>query len=139
MHKAVLIRLQQSEQQTLGQLILFSGNIKVFECKTLELPWRGNARNISRIPAGTYKVALGKSPRYGEAFRLAAVPGRSHILIHEGNFYDNTKGCILVGAEFKDIDHDGIKDLTASLSTVNALKGITKEFILQIIDNEVAV
>jgi hypothetical protein len=42
------------------------------------------------------------------------VLGRDNILIHKGNFNEDTKGCILIGNGFKDIDFDGMPDLLNS-------------------------
>ena len=70
------------------------------ECFTLENPWKGNERNVSCVPAGTYKLRHTNSPRYGpDSLKLCDVPGRSHILIHQGNWERNTRGCILVGKQ----------------------------------------
>ena len=65
---------------------------------TLERPWLGNAEGISCIPEGEYPVALMFSPHFNrEMPHLLGVPDRSDILIHWGNFVENTHGCILVG------------------------------------------
>ena len=69
-----------------------------FFCNSLELPDKGNARNISCIPAGLYDVRL----TYSSAFKrtlplLMNVPGRSGIRIHRGNKAADTQGCILLG------------------------------------------
>jgi hypothetical protein len=68
-----------------------------FECKTLELPFRGNQREISCIPPGTYTCRRVNSPRFEETFEITGVPNRSHVLIHAGNKPAHTKGCILLG------------------------------------------
>jgi hypothetical protein len=64
---------------------------------TLEFPDRGNQRWISRIPEGTYFGELYNSPEKGLTIRLRDVPGRSDILIHAGNYPEDTSGCILPG------------------------------------------
>ena len=55
--KAILTRLDDDGKQTLGHLMLFKGLEKVFECKTLELPWKANETNVSCVPKGVYKVS----------------------------------------------------------------------------------
>lgn len=134
MKKAVLIRVKQSSEQTLGYLSVFEGEKKVFECRTLELPHRNNERNISSIPEGEYLAKKVNSPTYGNVFEVLNVPNRSHILIHAGNFYTDTKGCIIVGNAFRDINADGVKDVLASKSTLAVLNGIADEVKLRIID-----
>lgn len=49
------------------------------------------------IPAGTYRVEMDQSPRFGRVPHIRDVPGFTHILIHAGNVADHTRGCILVG------------------------------------------
>lgn len=67
----------------------------VFFCHTLEPPRTGEH---PCIPQGHYKVEMYPSGKF-HALRpiLLNVPGRSGILIHEGNFPRDTMGCILVG------------------------------------------
>lgn len=88
-----LIRLEESSQGTLGAIRIDG---RLF-CACLELPDRGNAANISRIPPGNYICAKTVSPRFGETYEVLDVPQRSHILFHAGNTDDDTQGCILLG------------------------------------------
>ena len=67
---------------------------------TLELPWRDNRFNVSRIPAGIYEVRPRVSPKFGKCFRLVGTEPRTEILIHAGNTAEDTEGCILVGSYF---------------------------------------
>ena len=127
-HKAVLIRAISQPLQTMGSFHLFSGAKEVYEACVLELPDLGNQKFISRIPAGTYEVIKSNSPRYGLSFHIKAVFGRTHILIHAGNYKKDTKGCILLGATFKDIDRDGLADVTSSRKMIKELKKITDGF-----------
>ena len=76
-----------------------------FNSFTLELPWRGNRKNISCIPPGSYDVQIRISPRYGRIYWVMEVAGRKYILIHSGNWAGDVKkglkthtnGCILMG------------------------------------------
>lgn len=96
-----LIRTESSEQGTFGVL-----TARDFEILTLELPWRDNQRNISRIPAGDYRCDSITSNRFGPCWWVRDVPGRSEILFHCGNLAGDreqglrtdTLGCILFGS-----------------------------------------
>lgn len=124
---ATLNRTGSSEVQTLGEMILKDGEREIFNCKTLELPWRDNNINISCIPAGKYEVVKRFSEKYKKHFHLLNVPGRSMILIHSGNYYTDTKGCILVGETLTDINADGYRDVTSSRITMAKLTQLLPE------------
>lgn len=79
-------------------------------CDGLEPPWRANARRVSCIPTGRYPLRLrdwgswhdAALKKFGEPFHkgmieICDVPHRSDILIHWGNYPDDTLGCLLVG------------------------------------------
>ena len=120
--KAVITREKHSDKQTLGTLILRDdeGN-KLFMCKTLELPWNENKKNESCIPLGNYKVSTRQSAKYNKHYHIEDVSGRSLILIHIGNYYTQTRGCVLVGKAIADIDGDSYKDVTNSKDTLQKL------------------
>lgn len=120
-HQIVITRTQQDEVQTLGKLELYNNKEKLFECKTLELPWKDNQRRISCIPEGHYEAQKHISPNFGKSVWIKGVPNRTEILIHKGNFYTDILGCVLLGVEHVDINNDGHKDVTNSKNTVNAL------------------
>lgn len=84
-----------------------------FFCHTLEPPRTGQH---PCIPEGRYKVEMYPSGKF-HALRpiLLNVPGRSGILIHEGNFPRDTKGCILVGK------NERVGSLSYSVNTLSEL------------------
>lgn len=132
----VIMRTKQDEHQTSGTLELFDSNGKLFECLTLELPWRNNQQRISRIPDNHYKAVKHQSPKFGNTIWIQDVPNRSEILIHRGNYRRDTLGCILVGEKLIDIDGDGHKDVTNSTATMNKLYELVKDPVyVNIIDN----
>jgi len=64
-----------------------------FRLHVTELPWRDNRSNLSCIPPGEYNCGLVRSPRFGVVYHIKDVPGRTHVLIHSGNYAgDSTKG-----------------------------------------------
>lgn len=125
--KAFLNRLTKNEKQTLGRFTLYDGLEEVFSCVTLELPDKGNRNSISSIPIGTYKVIHRRSKKYNNHLILLDVPNRRYILIHSGNFYTDTRGCILVGSRFGEINQDSLLDITASKRTLSRLLETTDE------------
>lgn len=118
----LLYRLKDTCQYTQGRLFLFDGADMLFNCCSLELPWRANKKNISRIPPGIYATEKRYSIKYSDHIHILGVPGRSMILIHAGNFTRQTRGCVLIGKYFKDIDSDGLPDVCQSRM---ALKNLT--------------
>lgn len=117
-----LKRIEQNEKQTIGHLFVRNnagGVIAVFS--TIELPFRRNERNISSIPVGKYQVVKRWSIKYGHHFHVVDVIGRSMILIHTGNYYTQTQGCILIGYYHSDINADGLLDVVESKKAIAAL------------------
>lgn len=126
--------------ETLGELIVWDDqNDEAFRCKTLELPWKNNANNISCIPEGEYLVVKRKAHnlRKYDHFHVTDVKGRTWILIHTGNKISHIQGCILVGNEFKHIDNDGNLDVVNSTVTLKVLYSIMPDkFKLNITNNK---
>lgn len=138
MNTLVIDRIEESDEQTIGKLRLRNCNGEViFDCYTLELPWKDNERNISRIPAGEYFAAKHKSPKFGDTIWIQNVPNRSEILIHKGNYKKDTLGCILVGQDLVDIDGDGYKDVTNSSKTIEKLLTLLNKEILTVHINNI--
>lgn len=93
----LLNRITISKTRTLGNLRV-DGRDTVFA--TLEPQGLDLTVKPRSIPAGTYRVSLRKSPRLGYVTPyLHDVPGFSDVLIHIGNFPQDTLGCILVGLD----------------------------------------
>jgi hypothetical protein len=118
----ILKRYFDNGIQTTGILKLCDsqGNtILIFD--TLELPFKENKWAVSCIKTGVYVVKRKTSYRHGQCFELQNVLGRSNILIHKGNFNSDTKGCILIGNGFKDINLDKMPDLLNSKLAMNNL------------------
>ena len=86
-----------------GDLVIEDG----WNCKTGELPWRDNQRNISCIPQGVYICKWIFSPKHGGCYELQNVPNRSNIQIHSANFCGDEElelrcellGCIALGSD----------------------------------------
>ena len=117
MEEITLRRIATQGKQITGEIIR-AGQVVA---KTIELEWKNNARRISCIPVGTYTVVKRTTNRYGNHFHLINVPNRSMILIHSGNYYSDSLGCIIVGDAHKDIDGDGMVDVINSKATLSKM------------------
>jgi len=103
------IKLKRTDfllDRTLGILTVTDLNNKTFSFATLELPYKNNNKNISCIKSGKYPISKRYSQKYGWHWILHNVPNRELILIHVGNYPRDTKGCILIGTGFEDINND---------------------------------
>jgi len=90
-----LNREASSNHGTLGE-ILDPGGSHV--CYTIERPWLNNDSGTSCIPTGTYTCAPHNSAAHPNVWELENVPGRTAILIHNGNTENDSLGCIIVGS-----------------------------------------
>lgn len=96
--KLNLIRVAQSEAGTFGVLVDEDNEWPI--CLTCEEPWLDNTPSKSCIPVGDYAVAFFTSQKHPNVWQVLNVPGRSGILIHDGNEIQDTAGCILVGSYY---------------------------------------
>lgn len=117
MEEITLRRLDSGKKQITGEIIR-GGEVVA---KTIELAWKDNARRISSIPTGSYSTVKRTSSKYGNHFHLINVPGRDMILIHSGNYYSDSLGCIIVGEKHTDIDKDGLLDVVNSKATLQKM------------------
>ena len=114
--KITLIRTAFFDKCTLGVL-----HINDMELCTLELPYKDNQPMISCIPTGTYKLTKRYSEKYKYHYIVEPTPGRTAILIHKGNTFEHTHGCILVGMALGDVNADGIPDVVRSGEAMEVL------------------
>jgi len=132
----VIVCNQQTAVQIIGTLLCYDENhnlIRTFRC--LELPDKNNKVRESCIPIGTYKASLELHTRFGRCARINNVDDRKGILIHVGNFYWQTFGCVLIGLMLSDIDKDGNKDVIQSMSAMQSFYSVMQsEFSIKIIE-----
>ncbi len=87
------LRLERQYLERATNGVLYSGNEKLGY--TIELPWKDNAKQVSCIPEGRYRLVRRKSKKYGDHFLVKDVPNRQLILIHPANdAVKELKGCI---------------------------------------------
>lgn len=135
MKKLVLTRLQSDETRTLGRLSVFMGLSEQARFVTLEPPWKSNKTAQSCIPAGKYPIMPRSSQKFGDHLILDDVEGREFILIHRGNFPNDSTGCILLGMRFSDIDNDGKIDIAGSADAMGILVQLVREEAVLIIND----
>ena len=154
MVQAVLIRRDTGDQGTFGDFHLLDGR---FRCKTVELPWRENARGVSCIPAGIYLFKWRTdSPAHGECYeewddpetaKKEDVPERDCVQIHAANlagdaakgYVAQLRGCIAPGLAFAMFPAGTIKGqktpqkgVTQSGKALEALINETKKELLEL-------
>ncbi len=116
----ILTRTLDNGTETIGVL-----TYKNFNCKTLELPYKNNQRNISCIPTGTYQVKYTFSWKFMKyTYEIQNVPNRAGIRIHSANFVNELLGCIALGNGLLDINKDGLLDVINSRNTIKAFENI---------------
>lgn len=137
--KVFIVRTEKTDTHIKGVLFVVNKDARViFYCSTLELPYRDNQRRISSIPPGVYPAKWEYSAKFKrELWEFKGVPGRYEIKIHVGNYaiVPKLEGCILVGQYFKDINSDGIPDITNSgytLGLFHTAMGDQKETIITV-------
>jgi hypothetical protein len=105
---AVLVRNIDNGTETLGTLQVG----QVFQCRTLERSYKNNLPNISSILIGTYTCSwkwMWRELRY--RYQVMNVPNRTGVFLHQGNYFFESAGCIILGSQPQDINGDSQLDL----------------------------
>ena len=99
-------------------------------CVTMELPEKGNKRNVSCIPAGLYNGVVSRTLKHGVVPVILGVKDRTGILIHKGNYAPkDSLGCVICGEKFDPINGEPgvLQSQEAFDELMNvALKNVTK-------------
>ena len=89
----MVIELQRLYQDGWTDGLIFIKGIML--CRSIELRWANNERNVSCVPEGVYPVAIIQHPKFGECLQINGVKGRSGILVHVANdAQKELRGCI---------------------------------------------
>ena len=109
---------------TTGRAVLYGPDGgPVFSFVTLEPAWRENRVGVSCIPPGIYKLRAHQSPRFGPTIDIVGEePKRNLVIIHAGNDVQHTRGCILPGSDFRNIDGDPAPEVVNSKRTLERLR-----------------
>jgi hypothetical protein len=92
-------------------------------CRTLENPFRTVIKD-SAIPNGVYTCVKDDTGKF-KFYKVLNVPNRKNIEIHQGNYEDDTEGCILVGEAWAIMNNQ--LAVTRSNSAIERLKSILPE------------
>lgn len=88
-----VVRYEKVDNAVFGR-IYFRG---VFICDSLE-------NGLYLIDEGVYRLVNTWSSRFkNHLFMIAGVPGRDRLLFHSGNYFYDSKGCVLVGVRNKSV------------------------------------
>lgn len=142
MKRVLVIRDTIGRNLSLGLcMVTDEKNNILFTSQSLERGWLNNARNISCIPAGVYKLKLEWSPRFQQnLWEIYDVPNRRECKFHAANFWRQLNGCIALGKKRADLDSDGYMDITDSRNTMKrfhkAMEGET-EAKLHVINSQI--
>lgn len=121
MKKVVVTRLSSLDDRTLGILHVYHELQEQAKFCTLELAWKDNERRISCIPAGKYRMTPEIHAKFGRSFRIHDVAGRDGIMLHRGNYTNDTTGCIIMGMRFADLDGKGWFEVSQSKQALDYL------------------
>lgn len=122
-------RIEQDENQTLGQCSVFIDGRFLFNSCSLERGWRNNQQNVSCIPLGEYKVVLEYSPRFKkDLWEIKGVENRSECKFHSSNYWRQLNGCIALGSSIVDLDKDNYLDVTNSRTTIDLFHKVLDGF-----------
>ncbi len=104
--KLTLTRYELTTTRTFGKLEAEDGHRLCYtlEDAVREVPGQpvgnGKVHGKTAIPAGSYRITLENSPRFGlDTLTVNAVPGFTGVRMHAGNTEADTEGCPLLGMQ----------------------------------------
>ena len=88
------LRLVELQESTFGVWITPGGQ----RFTTVELPWRGDAPNISCFAPGDHHCIWAWSPRHGEdVYHVLGDDKRSGLEVDAANWASELRGCVAIG------------------------------------------
>lgn len=124
-----ILRTYHDELATTSEWIFPSGE----EIVGLENPWLDNKQFDSCIPEGIYAVKLRESQivqrttkgEFTQGYELVDVDGRTGIIIHIGNYVEDTDGCPLTGTTIG--EKNGVPCVWSSSDAFRKFMGLMAE------------
>ncbi|MEP0004581.1 MAG: DUF5675 family protein [Balneola sp.] len=136
-YTSVLMRLRDNGNATYGMLSVYKNGKSALDIVTLEPSSFFNLPFISCIPCGKYTIVKRYSERFGWHLHIKDVDGRTLILIHAGNLYKDTEGCVVVGSRFGYANSDHVIDVIESKNTLAKLIDLLpEESEIEIVEHE---
>lgn len=139
MRVITLKRISLDKPDGTAGILIFDDGYPYFT--TIELSWKNNQHDISRIKAGEYIASRVMSPKRGyEVYMLQGVEGRDSIEMHIANSINDILGCIGIGLRFGVVETKdsgslhGIQDSKTAFTQFMAMLKNDPEFKLVIVD-----
>lgn len=122
-----IFRFRYDINFTLGKLFLFDKEKLIYECFTLEPkgPQTTKSNQNQLIPKGKYDLQIVFSTKFQKFLPLIfndEVSKNRRILIHSGNSFNDTKGCILVGEKLSSKQNQILNSKIAIDKILNFIK-----------------
>lgn len=106
-------------------------------CSTLEHAYGPGPVYTPKLPVGVYKCVRGQHRLHTgplETFEVTKVPNCTGIVVHQGNYNDDSEGCILVGdTEYNVAGHEMITNSKMTFAKFLKLQDGLDSFILTVI------
>lgn len=146
MYKLVIERFEKNEHGTFSKAYLYKNDELICDkFKTLapigEPTYQSNLNKP--IPKDIYNARWRYSPKFSKSLKGIKLPILSNeflnenrfILIHQGNYKHNTKGCILLGLN-PIVADDIFLGISSSINAINYLHQLTDEndFVVEVVD-----
>lgn len=130
-----LIRFYQGKNETIGKLMIPGWPEKNEELFTLEPKFRDleheeKVPGKTAIPAGTYLMKnLWSISKQTRKWYLDKVPQFTGIMIHAGNTYRDTRGCILLGTQLRHLDDNQSPFVANSVLAVSQFEAFMRDYV----------
>jgi len=126
--KCILLRNSQTSKQITGTLLLYDGWGNLLSMlRTIETPIITRDTVLPFLPKGKYNCIHHKSERYAKCVQIQGVAEFPLLLIHMGNYYWQSGGCMLIGQELRQLEQDSLADVVNSFPALTELLDTTFE------------